>query len=119
MSANSGSPKNPTALLHIRMRGFCDQTTFDAAAGPGTCIPIIPGAPGMPFGFFFSELVADKSVGEWRFNPDSIQAEEGTKLVLDNFGGKMHTLTRVEKFGGGFVAPLKAPPGNPIPGSEC
>jgi hypothetical protein len=119
MSANSDSPKKPAPVLHIRMRDFCDQTTFDAAAGPGTCIPIIPGRPGMPFGFFFAELVADKSVGEWRFNPDAIQVEEGTKLVLDNRGGELHTFTRVEEFGGGFVAPLNGPSGNPVPAPEC
>jgi hypothetical protein len=118
MSAQSASSKK-APVLHIRMRDFCDQETFDAAAGPGTCIPIIKGATGMPFGFFFAELVADRSVGEWRFNPDTIQVEDGTKLVLDNLGGETHTLTRVEKFGGGFVAALNGPSGTPIPVSEC
>jgi hypothetical protein len=101
------------------MRDFCDQKTFDAAVGAGTCIPIIKGVPGMPFGFFFAELVADKSVGEWRFNPDTIEAEEGTKLILENRGGETHTFTKVRKFGGGFVAPLNGPSGTPIPVSEC
>jgi hypothetical protein len=113
---NSKVPK----VIQIRMRDFCDQKTFDAAAGPGTCIPILgKGVPGMPFGFFFQELTQDKSVGEWRFNPDTIEAEEGTKLILTNLGGELHTFTRVEKFGGGFVAPLNAPSGNPIPAMEC
>ncbi len=58
-------------------------------------------------------------MGEWRFNPDTIQAEEGTKLVLVNRGGELHTLTRVAKFGGGFVAPLNALSGNPVPAPEC
>jgi plastocyanin len=108
------------APVQIRMRDFCDQTTFDAAAGPGTCKPIVaPGYPGMPFGFFIKELVQDRSVGEWRFNPNRIDVEEGTKLTLTNLGGETHTFTRVEKFGGGFVAPLNAPSGNPVPVSEC
>jgi len=119
MAARGDKLKTPN-VLQIRMRDFCDQPTFDAAVGPGTCTPILgKGIPGMPFNFFFGELLQDKSVGEWRFNPDRIEAREGTKLVLTNLGGETHTLTRVEEFGGGFVAPLNAPSGNPIPVSEC
>jgi hypothetical protein len=119
MAARGDKPKTPN-VIQIRMRDFCDQQTFDAAVGPGTCLPIIgKGIPGMPFSFFFGELVQDKSVGEWRFNPERIEAGEGTKLVLTNLGGETHTLTRVEEFGGGFVAPLNAPSGNPVPVSEC
>jgi hypothetical protein len=119
MAARADKPTPPKAI-QIRMRDFCDQKTFDAATQPGTCLPIIgKGVPGMPFNFFLGVLAEDKSVGEWRFSPDAIQAEEGTKLVLVNRGGETHTLTRVEKFGGGFIAPLNALSGNPIPVSEC
>ena len=76
--ADDDDKKTPDPV-QIRMRDFCDQRTFDLVAGPGTCIPIIgSGVPGMPFGFFFGELLQDKSVGEWRFNPDRIEVEEGT-----------------------------------------
>jgi hypothetical protein len=118
-SAKAAPPTKATRMVHVRMRDFCDQPTWDVAVGPGTCLPILPGGAGMPFGFFISELVADQSAGEWRFNPDSLQVEEGTQLVLDNLGGELHTLTRVKKFGGGFVEPLNALSGNPIPVSEC
>jgi hypothetical protein len=104
-------------VLEIRMRDYCDPPTFNdpSAAGPGTCI----GAGLMPFGVFIHELGQDKSVGEWRFNPDAIQVEEGTTLSLANLGGELHTLTKVEKFGGGFVPPLNALSGNPVPAPEC
>ncbi|MGH9714546.1 MAG: cupredoxin domain-containing protein [Candidatus Acidiferrales bacterium] len=104
-------------VLQIRMRDYCDPPTFNdpSAAGPGTCI----GTGLMPFGVFIHELGQDKSVGEWRFNPDAIQVEEGTTLSLENLGGELHTLTRVEKFGGGFVAPLNGLSGNPVPAPEC
>jgi len=117
--ADDDDKKTPDPV-QIRMRDFCDQRTFDLVAGPGTCIPIIgSGVPGMPFGFFFGELLQDKSVGEWRFNPDRIEVEEGTKLILTNLGGETHTLTKVEKLGGGFVAPLNGPSGTPVPAPEC
>lgn len=104
-------------VLQIRMRDYCDPPSFNepTAGGPGTCI----GTGLMPFGVFIHELGQDKSVGEWRFNPDAIQVEEGTTLSLANLGGELHTLTRVEKFGGGFVPPLNALSGNPIPAPEC
>jgi plastocyanin len=104
-------------VLQIRMRDYCDPPTFNdpSAGGPGTCI----GAGLMPFGVFIHELGQDKSVGEWRFNPDAIQVEEGTTLSLANLGGELHTFTKVEKFGGGFVPPLNALSGNPVPAPEC
>ncbi len=40
-------------------------------------------------------------------------------LLLKNLGGETHTFTRVRKFGGGFVAPLNAASGNPVPAPEC
>jgi hypothetical protein len=103
------------AVVQIRMRDYCDPPTFNQAVGPGTCI----GSGLMPFATFIAELGEDKSVGEWRFNPDTIHVDEGTKLVLANRGGELHTLTKVKEFGGGFVAPLNALSGNPVPAPEC
>jgi hypothetical protein len=102
-------------VIQIHLRDFCDPPTFNQAVGPGTCI----GGGLMPFATFLAELGEEKSVGEWRFNPNTIHVEEGTKLVLVNRGGETHTFTRVEEFGGGFVAPLNAPSGNPVPAPEC
>ena len=39
--------------------------------------------------------------------------------MLQNLGGETHTFTRVREFGGGFVAPLNAASGNPVPAPEC
>ena len=68
---------------------------------------------------FQAELGADKSVGAWRFVPDRATTEEGLGLMLQNLGGEAHTFTRVQEFGGGFVAPLNAASGNPVPATEC
>jgi hypothetical protein len=114
MRARTDKSDQP-AVVQIRMRDYCDPPTFNLAVRPGTCI----GSGLMPFGVFVHELGQDKSVGEWRFNPDAIQVEGGTMLSLANLGGELHTLTKVEKFGGGFVAPLNALSGNPVPAPEC
>ena len=114
MRARAAKSDKP-AVVQIRMRDYCDPPTFNLAVRPGTCI----GSGLMPFGVFIHELGQDKSVGEWRFNPDAIQVEEGTTLSLANLGGELHTLTKVEKFGGGFVPPLNALSGNPVPAPEC
>jgi hypothetical protein len=114
MRARADKSDQP-AVVQIRMRDYCDPPTFNLAVRPGTCI----GSGLMPFGVFVHELGQDKSVGEWRFNPDAIQVEGGTMLSLANLGGELHTLTKVEKFGGGFVAPLNALSGNPVPAPEC
>lgn len=107
--------------IQISLRDFCDPATFNAALGAGTCVRddniSVNGA--QTFAGFLAELAQEKSVGAWRFNPDRIEADEGVNLTLVNRGGETHTFTRVQEFGGGFVAPLNAPSGNPVPAPEC
>lgn len=107
--------------IQISIRDFCDPATFNAAVGPGTCVRDdnvdVNGAT--KFAGFRAELAQEKSVGAWRFNPDRVKTEEGVNLTLVNRGGETHTFTRVQKFGGGFVAPLNAASGNPVPAPEC
>ncbi|PYT47724.1 MAG: hypothetical protein DMG44_17315 [Acidobacteria bacterium] len=106
---------NKPDVIQIHLRDFCDPPTFNQAVGAGTCI----GSGLMLFDTFIAELGEEKSVGEWRFNPDEIRAKEETKLVLVNRGGELHTFTRVEEFGGGFVTLLNALSGNPVLAPEC
>jgi hypothetical protein len=106
-------------VLNVHLRDYCDPVTF-AAVGIDcvrTAAPVSAGA--ITFSGFGAELGADKSVGAWRFVPDRASAEDGLSLNLQNLGGETHTFTRVQEFGGGFVAPLNASSGNPVPAPEC
>ncbi len=103
-------------VLNVHIRDYCDPVTFAAIGCVRTVTPVSAGVITLPG--FQAELGADKSVGAWRFVPDRVEAEEGLGLMLQNLGGETHTFTRVREFGGGFVAPLNAASGNPVPAPE-
>jgi hypothetical protein len=116
------------AQTTITMRDACDPDSFNLAVGPGTCVA---GQHGTTlFSDFIGELQTDQIAGAWRFNPLLNATEGHFKLVrldlkagdqttIENKGGETHTFTRVEKFGGGFIAPLNGLSGNPDPAPEC
>jgi hypothetical protein len=99
----------------ITMRDACDPDGFNAAVGPGTCVA---GQHGTTlFSDFIGELQTDQNAGAWRFNPMLNATEGNFKLVrfdlkpgdqttIENKGRETHTFTRVQKFGGGFIAAL-------------
>jgi len=99
----------------VRMLDQCNPPTFNAAVGPGTCI----GDGTITFNHFIATLTNSHTVGAWHFDPADGTVEEGTVLTLENRGGEAHTFTKVANFGGGFVAPLNALSGNPVPAPEC
>jgi plastocyanin len=101
--------------LVVRMQGPCDPATFNAAVGPGTCI----GDGTITFAHFIAELTKAHKVGAWLFDPAAGTVDPGTVLSLENRAGETHTFTKVKEFGGGFVAPLNALSGNPVPAPEC
>ena len=103
---------NPTV---IRMQGPCDPATFNAAVGPGTCI----GNGTITFAQFIAQLTAAQKVGSWLFDPAAGTLAPGTVLSLENRAGETHTFTKVKNFGGGFIEPLNALSGNPVPAPEC
>ena len=119
------APEEKPSPLTISIRDFCDPATFNAnppaGIGPGTCIRddnvSVNGSEKLAG--FFAELGQEKSAGAWRFNPDRVKTEEGVNLTLVSRGGETHTFTRVAEFGGGFVPPLNAASGNPVPRPEC
>src|SRR5882724_2669384 len=111
--ANDDQP----GLLNVHLRVYCDPVTFAAIGCVRTVTPVSAGV--ITFSGFQAELGTDKSVGAWRFVPDRAKADEGLSLMLQNLGGETHTFTRVREFGGGFVAPLNAASGNPVPAPEC
>ena len=104
--------------INIHIRDYCDPASFNAAVGAGTCERSITNGA-ITFSGFVAEVVADKSVGAWRFAPDQIRVRPGAVLKLENLGGELHTFTEVKKFGGGFVDFLNAASGTPVPAPEC
>jgi hypothetical protein len=99
----------------VRLKDKCDPATFNAALGAGTCV----GDGTITFDHFIREVTSAKKAGAWHFDPAAGTLDEGTVLALENRGGETHTFTKVENFGGGFVAPLNALSGNPVPAPEC
>ena len=112
----------------ITMRDACDPVSFNTAVGAGTCTP---GQHGTTlFSDFIGELQTDQIAGAWRFNPllnategnfklVRLDLKQGDQTTIENKGGETHTFTRVQKFGGGFIAPLNGLSGNPDPAPEC
>jgi hypothetical protein len=101
----------------IRMWDNCDPATFNAANGPGTCVPGPHGTETFPI--FVGELSADRVAGAWRFGSNRYTIASGDSTAFDNRGGELHTFTTVAKFGGGFVKVLNQLSGNPVPAPEC
>ena len=93
----------------ISIRDNCDQATFDAAIGPGTCV----GDGDTTFQEFLDAL-ADGGHEKWRFNNSVTEADVAANAK--NEGGEGHTFTPVAKFGGGFIQDLNMGM-DPVP--EC
>jgi hypothetical protein len=102
----------------VKMRDQCDPATFNAVLGPNTCVRDA-GGPRVTFAEFNAELARRQEVNAWRFNPPETTARTGDVLLAVNEGGEAHTFTKVAQFGGGFVTPLNAASGNPVPAPEC
>ena len=85
----------------------CDPATFNAAIGPGTCVPT-PHRHDTTFaefsGLLFSPLAAN-IIGHpaWLFAPGYVSVRAGQAVRAANAGGEAHTFTEVAAFGGGFV----------------
>ena len=52
----------------------------------------------------------------WRNEPSYLSVRDGQNVRVTNRGGRAHTFTEVENFGGGFIPPLN---GSMIPADEC
>lgn len=102
----------------VKMRDRCDPATFDAVLGAGACVRDSRGGR-VTFAEFNAELARRREVNAWRFNPPQTAAHPGDVLLAVNVGGEAHTFTKVAAFGGGFVPPLNAASGNPVPAPEC
>lgn len=99
----------------IRMKDKCEQRSFNAAVGPGTCV----GEGNVTFDQFIARLERMQEIEAWRFEPARFQVDAGETLAIVNQGGEVHTFTRVAKFGGGIVPDLNDLSGNPKVAPEC
>lgn len=97
----------------FRMYDDCDPVTF--AGVPGGCI----GNGKTDMEEFEAELAATGEVHKWRNQPEQAHLNVGRPTEIENRGGEVHTFTPVAQFGGGFVPPLNALSGNPVPAPEC
>jgi len=89
--------------IAVRIMDKCDPTTFNAAAGPGTCV----GDGTITFAQFIMALTSAKKAGAWHYHSSAVTADEGTVLELKNRGRETHTFTKVENFGGGFYPAIQ------------
>jgi plastocyanin len=101
--AASGTASASQTTRHLNMLDDCDQVTFDAVVGPGTCTRTDPGTS---FGDFVGQLLAMGQAPAWRFSPTSLQLPAGASIVAYNKGGEDHTFTEVAHFGGGCIQVL-------------
>ena len=99
--------------FRFRIFDRCDPVTFNAA-GIG-CV----GKGDVTIAQFSAELQKDKKVNHWEYETDKEELDFGTTVHLQSQGGELHTFTKVAEFGGGFVPPLNAASGNPVPRPEC
>jgi hypothetical protein len=79
---------------------------------------------------FIAELQQDHMAGAWRFNPllkttphtfrlAAVNLTSGQPLSLQNFGGEIHTFTKVARYNGGFIPALNQLSLNPEAAPEC
>jgi hypothetical protein len=93
----------------ISMRDECDQATFNAVFGPGTCV----GDGDVTVDELFDAL-AEGGHEKWRFNNSRTSADVAANAK--NEGGETHTFTPVAHFGGGFIPDLNM---GQAPVAEC
>jgi plastocyanin len=99
----------------LELRDQCDQASFDAALGAGTCVR----KNGVPFDDFIAQITKDGFAGGWKINPDHLNDKPGTSLSVTNIGGETHTFTQVTNFGGGIVDLLNQLSGNTVVADGC
>lgn len=116
MNAFAQAKQESSVTIHLL--DYCDPVTFNAVLGDGACVRDTT-AGIITFNGFLGEVTAEKSAGAWRFSPFRTPAGANDSLTIYNIGGETHTFTKVQKFGGGFVAVLNDASGNPKPAPEC
>jgi plastocyanin len=68
---------------------------------------------------WLAEVIATGSHPLWENQPVEAKVESGTTVEVVNLGGRAHSFTRVENFGGGILPALNTREDTRIPAPEC
>ena len=68
---------------------------------------------------WLAEVIATGSHPAWENVPVEAKVESGTTVAVINLGGRPHSFTRVENFGGGILPVLNTREDTRIPAPEC
>ena len=115
-AALSQTPRPVPSVAQVVALDECDPVSFNSALGADFC-------KNVTLGDFTTlpQLLGNVTRGDpdpgWDFEPDTLYIKEGSIISVVNQGGEPHTFTELEKFGGGFVAPLNSPGEDTVP--EC
>ena len=96
-------------LRVVKVQDDCDQATFDAAVGPGTCV----GDGRTTFQDFLAEFQAQGSVDRWAFSRPDFHVDSDGVIELVSEGGEVHTFTEVQQFGNGCIPLFDDPAAQP------
>jgi plastocyanin len=111
--------KNLTNLVAntfaVRIQDQCDAASFNAAVGAGTCTK----NGSVTYAQFQAQLAATHSAAEWQFVPSVFTVVLGQTISATNYGGEVHTFTKVAVFGGGIVPQLNTASGYTVVAPEC
>ena len=102
---------------HIAVRDDCDPR--DPAWAPsGGCVEEHGRVRNREFTEFLSSRLSAAVVGHpaWRNEPSYLKITVGEAVSVTNEGGRLHTFTEVQVFGGGRVPPLRM---GLTPAPEC
>ena len=110
------SPPSTASPAQIVALDECDPGTFNRALGRDFCHNVSLGAS-TKLKDLFAKAAAGTPDPGWDFEPDTVNIDAGTPLVVVDQGGEPHTFTEVTQFGGGFVPGLNAPGEDTVP--EC
>ena len=105
----------------LRLQDRCDPASFDAAIGPGTCVP--HSGQRITFDEFLAKLnPVDFGHPKWNNHPDELDLRSGDSISAAVRGGEFHTFTEVPAFGPGCVDFINAALGLTTPrptDAEC
>ena len=93
----------------------CEPASFNFALGAGTCTR----QGNTTFSQFIAILEANLTVAAWQFDPAGLTVTVGGSITATNYGGEVHTFTRVNQFGGGINPALNTASGNLNEAPEC
>jgi hypothetical protein len=99
------SPADASDSRVIETQDRCEQASFDAAIGPGTCLPVASSPVS------FDEFIAkanpvDFGHPKWRFSRTDTDIRPRGALRIVNPGGEFHTFTPVASFATGGCVDL-------------